>query len=95
MNTQEQLQQAFTELQEGTFLKEGRGKVGANGARNCWDCAVELGSASSQICRSPVPRCSVHLPVLTIRFPEVIARNGPVLRPPLQSPLLPVHRDKT
>jgi quercetin 2,3-dioxygenase len=26
MNTQEQLQQAFTELQEGTFLKEGRGK---------------------------------------------------------------------
>jgi len=24
MNTQEQLQHAFTELQEGTFLKEGR-----------------------------------------------------------------------
>ena len=24
MNTQEQLQQAFTELREGTFLKEGR-----------------------------------------------------------------------
>ena len=24
MNTQEQLRQAFTELQEGTFLKEGR-----------------------------------------------------------------------
>ena len=26
MNTQEQLRQAFNELQEGTFLKEGRGK---------------------------------------------------------------------
>jgi redox-sensitive bicupin YhaK (pirin superfamily) len=27
MNTQEQLRQAFTELEEGTFLKEGQGEV--------------------------------------------------------------------